>query len=70
MSNWYEAKKEDLDLSLDGRTIDIYIGDRYSGAEYVEIQISDIFQILIDHIAKTTKELEHRKSMDNAPKRK
>jgi hypothetical protein len=39
MSRWYEAKKEDIVLDEDGKTLDIYIFTDDSGNVYLEIPL-------------------------------
>ena len=46
MSVWHEAKSEDVVLSEDGKTIDVFIRSSDQGNEYIEIPIPFIKKIL------------------------
>ena len=45
MSEWYKAKQEDLDISLDGKDLHIFIKNNDFGNVYVEVEIKDIFAV-------------------------
>lgn len=45
MSEWYEAKPEDL--AIDGDEINICVEPNYSGNVYVTVKIKDIKALLI-----------------------
>ena len=43
MSQWHEIKKEDIDLSDDGKTLEIFVVQEPSwGNHYAEIKIEDL----------------------------
>ena len=47
MSIWYEIKNpEDIEISEDGKTVEILIGTDYSGNIYVEIPVKILRQKL------------------------
>ena len=46
MSEWYEAKDKDIEISEDGETLDVYVKHNDFGAVYVEIPIKLILKIL------------------------
>ena len=60
MSIWYEIKKpEDIEISDDGKTVEILISIDYSGNIYVEIPV----KLLIQKLGlKDSGELSHEKN--------
>lgn len=51
MSEWHEAKKDDLEL--DGDEINILIGDDWRGNIYVTVKVADIKELLSTPIEET-----------------
>jgi hypothetical protein len=45
MSIWYEIKEKDIDFSLDGDDLHIYLGSDYSGAIYATIPLKIIDEL-------------------------
>jgi len=46
MSQWYDIKKGDIDFSLNGEDLHIYLGSDDSGAIYASISLSILNDIL------------------------
>lgn len=48
MSTWKTVKKEDIELSQDGETIEVYIDCDKFGNNYIEISKQDILDLFDD----------------------
>lgn len=46
MSYWYQPKKEDLDYSLDGEDLHIYLYNDDSGAVYASVNLEVLNEFL------------------------
>lgn len=44
MSEWYEPKREDMDV--DGDEINIRVGSNYNGAVWIAVKIADILDTI------------------------
>lgn len=49
MSLWYDAEKEDIDFSDDGRKIYIYAGCDHNGSRYVEVELRVLKEAIVNH---------------------
>lgn len=47
MSKWYKVEKDDIEISRDGKEIEICAGSNDEGNIYVEVDIKDIIDLLI-----------------------
>lgn len=47
MSEWHRAGKDDIEISEDGETVDIFVKQDFdSGNIYVEVRVEDIKELL------------------------
>lgn len=46
MSTWRKIDKEDIDISDDGKELEVLVSDDRFGNNYIEISIDDILQLL------------------------
>lgn len=49
MSEWIKAEKEDIEINLNDRMIDIYVKNDDNGTIYVELPIDIIKEILREY---------------------
>lgn len=50
MSIWYKVKEqEDVELSVDGKTLDVCFLEDHNGGNYVEIPIEFVKKVMPDH---------------------
>ena len=46
MSAWYSPSKKDIEISSDGKNLDVYLGQDDFGSIYAEISIADLTAVL------------------------
>jgi hypothetical protein len=49
MSEWNDAKLEDLSISLDGKELDIHFDTNYNGRVWVSVPLEDVKKVIREY---------------------
>ena len=52
MSTWYEPKKEEMDITEDGKELHVCFDSDYSGAIWISLKVADVKKLFKEFLEK------------------